>query len=26
MDRRKFGWGAWSGFNWLSIGIVGGLL
>jgi hypothetical protein len=23
---REIGWGVWSGFTWLSIGIVGGLL
>jgi hypothetical protein len=26
MDRRKIGWGVWSGFTWLRIGIVGLLL
>jgi hypothetical protein len=26
MDLRKIGWGVWSGFIWLRIGIVGGLL
>jgi hypothetical protein len=25
-DLREIGWGAWSGFTWLGIGIVGGLL
>jgi hypothetical protein len=26
MDLREIGLGVWSGFTWLSIGIVGGLL
>jgi hypothetical protein len=27
MDLRKIGWrGVWSGFTWLRIGTVGGLL
>jgi hypothetical protein len=26
MDLRKIGWGMWSGFSWLRIGTVGGLL
>jgi hypothetical protein len=26
MDLREIGWGVWSGFTWLRIGIVGGLL
>jgi hypothetical protein len=26
MDLRGTGWGVWSGFTWLRIGIVGGLL
>jgi hypothetical protein len=26
MDRREIGWGVWTGFTWLSIGTVGGLL
>jgi hypothetical protein len=26
MDLRKIGWGVWSGFAWLRIGIVGELL
>jgi hypothetical protein len=26
MDVREIGWGVWSGFTWLRIGIVGGLL
>jgi hypothetical protein len=28
MDLREIGWGGggWSGFTWLRIGIVGGLL
>jgi hypothetical protein len=26
MDLRKIGWGVWSGFTWLRIGIIGGLL
>jgi hypothetical protein len=26
MDLRETGWGVWSGFTWLRIGIVGGLL
>jgi hypothetical protein len=26
MDLRDTGWGVWSGFTWLRIGIVGGLL
>jgi hypothetical protein len=25
MDVKEIGWGGWSGFNWLRIGIVGGL-
>jgi hypothetical protein len=25
MDLREMGWGVWSGFTWLRIGIVGGL-
>jgi hypothetical protein len=25
-DLREIGWGVWSGFNWLRIGTVGGLL
>jgi hypothetical protein len=26
MDLRKIGWGMWSGFTWLGIGINGVLL
>jgi hypothetical protein len=26
MDLREISWGMWSGFTWLRIGIVGGLL
>jgi hypothetical protein len=26
MDLREIGWGEWSGFTWLRIGTVGGLL
>jgi hypothetical protein len=26
MDLRETGWGVWSGFTWLSIGNIGGLL
>jgi hypothetical protein len=26
MDLREIGWGVWNGFNWLGIGIGGGLL
>jgi hypothetical protein len=26
MELRETGWGVWSGFTWLRIGIVGGLL
>jgi hypothetical protein len=26
MYLREIGWGVWSGFIWLRIGIVGGLL
>jgi hypothetical protein len=26
MDLRETGWGVWSGFTWLKMGIVGGLL
>jgi hypothetical protein len=26
MDLREIGWGVWNGFNWLTIGTVGGLL
>jgi hypothetical protein len=26
MDLREIGWGVWSGFTWLGIGIAGGLL
>jgi hypothetical protein len=26
MDLREIGWGLWSGFIWLRIGTVGGLL
>jgi hypothetical protein len=26
MDLREIGWGVWSGFDWLRIGAVGGLL
>jgi hypothetical protein len=26
MDVMEIGWGVWSGFSWLRIGIVGGLL
>jgi hypothetical protein len=26
MDLRETGWGVWSGFTWLRIGTVGGLL
>jgi hypothetical protein len=26
MDLREIGWGVWSGFTWLRIGIAGGLL
>jgi hypothetical protein len=25
MDLRETGWGVWSGFTWLRIGIVGGV-
>jgi hypothetical protein len=26
MDLTEIGWGVWSGFTWLRIGIAGGLL
>jgi hypothetical protein len=26
MDLMEIGWGVWSGFTWLRIGTVGGLL
>jgi hypothetical protein len=26
MDLREIDWGVWSGFSWLRIGTVGGLL
>jgi hypothetical protein len=26
MDLWEIGWGEWSGFTWLRIGVVGGLL
>jgi hypothetical protein len=26
MDLTEIGWGLWSGFTWLRIGTVGGLL
>jgi hypothetical protein len=26
MDLREIGWGVWSGFTWLRMGIIGGLL
>jgi hypothetical protein len=26
MDHREIGYGVWSGFTWLRIGIVGGFL
>jgi hypothetical protein len=26
MDIKEIGWGVWSGFTWLRIGTVGGLL
>jgi hypothetical protein len=26
MDLREIGWEVWSGFTWLRIGTVGGLL
>jgi hypothetical protein len=26
VDLREIGWGVWSGFSWLRIGTVGGLL
>jgi hypothetical protein len=26
MHHREIGWGVWSGFTWLRIGTVGGLL
>jgi hypothetical protein len=26
MDLREIGWGVWSGFTWLRVGTVGGLL
>jgi hypothetical protein len=26
MDLREIGWGVWSGFTWLRLGIFGGLL
>jgi hypothetical protein len=26
MDLREIGWGVWSGFTWLRIGTVDGLL
>jgi hypothetical protein len=26
MDLKEIGWGGWSGFIWLRIGTVGGLL
>jgi hypothetical protein len=26
VDLREIGWGVWSGFTWLRIGIAGGLL
>jgi hypothetical protein len=26
MDLREIGWGVWSGFSWLRMGTIGGLL
>jgi hypothetical protein len=26
MDLMEFSWGVWSGFTWLRVGTVGGLL
>jgi hypothetical protein len=26
MDLEEIGWGVWSGFAWLRVGTVGGLL
>jgi hypothetical protein len=26
VDLREIGWGVWSGFTWLRMGIAGGLL
>jgi hypothetical protein len=26
IDLKEIGWGVWSGFTWLRIGTVGGLL
>jgi hypothetical protein len=26
MDLREISWGVWSGFTWLRMGTVGGLL
>jgi hypothetical protein len=26
MDLREMGWEVWSGFTWLRLGIIGGLL
>jgi hypothetical protein len=26
VDLSEIGWGVWSGFSWLRIGIAGGLL
>jgi hypothetical protein len=26
MNLREFGWGVWSGFSWLRIGAISGLL
>jgi hypothetical protein len=26
MDLREIGWGGWSEYTWLRIGIIGGLL
>jgi hypothetical protein len=26
MDLREIGWWVWSGFSWLMIGTIGGLL
>jgi hypothetical protein len=26
MDLREIGWGVWSGFTWLRVGTIGGLL
>jgi hypothetical protein len=25
VDLKEIGWGAWSGFVWLKVGVIGGL-